>query len=204
MQFLPLVLSAATIAAGLAQQPAQTAKNTANRVDASTMNPNEARFVQEALAKGRGDVEMGQMALRPSASPAVKAYAQRLVNDHSAANKKLEQISKEYGIAEVTLPSQTGVAYRSSQERTSMNRTGIDPKTNQPAPGPRSRTARLANMTGPDFDHAFAEQMVRDHQEAIADFEAARSTAMNPDVKAFIDATLPTLREHLSEARSLK
>src|SRR5262249_14789558 len=145
-----------------------------------------------------------QMALRQSSSNQVKEYAQRLINDHNLANRKLEQMAKEYGISEATPTSPTSPAYRSDQERTSMNKTGIDPKTNQPAPGPRAATDPLANLTGKDFDHAFGQQMVRDHEKAITDFEAARRMAMNADLKAFLDTTLPTLQEHLKQARELK
>jgi putative membrane protein len=203
-----MTLSAAGIAIGLAQQPAQqpgAATNTASRIDPTkSLSSNEVRFVEQALFDGRAEVEIGNMALRQSSNDQVKEFAQRLINDHTSADKKLEQIAKEYGVSEITAPSKTGPAYRSSQERTSMNKTGIDPKTNQPAPGPRAASDPLANMTGKDFDRAFAQQMIRDHQQTITDFEAARSTVMNADLKAFITETLPTLQEHLQHARELK
>lgn len=47
-------------------------------------------FVEEASAKGIAEVETGKLALEKSTSPQVKAFAQSMVDDHTAATKKLE------------------------------------------------------------------------------------------------------------------
>jgi hypothetical protein len=45
--------------------------------------------------------------------------------------------------------------------------------------------------------------MVKDHKHDVAEVEKAAKSAKDPDVKAFAEATLPTLRTHLSMAESL-
>jgi len=178
MQFLSVaILSIASLGIALAQQPKQAPKkvpNTAERIgEVKSATPGESQFVQDALKGGRQEVAMGQMALRQSSSSAVKEYSQRLINDHGAANKRLEEFAKEYGI--------------------SAPDSGAD----------KSIMARFTNLSGPTFDYAFAEQMVRDHEDAVAKFESAQKAVMNPEMRAFIESTLPTLREHLSQARNL-
>lgn len=178
MKFLSIaILSLASVGVALAQQPKQSptkSPNTAERIgEAKSVSPSESQFVQDALKAGRQEVEMGQMALRQSSSSAVKEYAQRLINDHGAANRKLERFAKEYGIS-------------------------------APDSGPnKSIMDRFTNLSGPTFDYEFAQQMVRDHEDAVSKFESAQRTATNPDMRAFIASTLPTLREHLSQARDL-
>jgi len=178
MQFLSVaILFLASFGVALAQQPQQTPKktsNTAERIgEVKSISPSDSQFVQDALKTGRQEVAMGQMALRQSSSSAVKEYAQRLINDHGTTNKKFEQFAKEYGI--------------------SVPDSGPD----------KSIMARFTNLSGPTFDYEFAEQMVRDHDDAVARFESAQKSVMNPELRAVIESALPTLKEHLSQARTL-
>ena len=46
------------------------------------------------------------------------------------------------------------------------------------------------------FDRYFADQMARDHREAIAAVEAAQSKTSNQELKALLDKTLPQLKQH--------
>jgi putative membrane protein len=59
-------------------------------------------------------------------------------------------------------------------------------------------------LDGEAFDRAFAQRMVADHKKAVSKFETAKLMAMNSELRAFIDSTLPTLKEHLDHARELK
>jgi putative membrane protein len=199
MQSLRLaILSAACLATALAQV------RTASRTDPTrTMSSHEVRFIQETLNNGRQEVVFAQLALKQSSNPDVTGYAQRLINDHDSENKRLEQIANEYGIPEFRTGSlYTSIAYRSSQERTSMNWTGIDPKTHQGVS--RSPFDRLAAKSGADFDRAFAAWITQDHEGEVSKFEIQQKTTTNPDLKGFIDSSLPTLRVHLTQARAIK
>jgi putative membrane protein len=66
---------------------------------AASLKPSETRFVEETLNGGRHEVEMARMALTQGADGEVKSFAQRLVNDHSAVNTKLEQIAKANNVS---------------------------------------------------------------------------------------------------------
>lgn len=57
-------------------------------------------------------------------------------------------------------------------------------------------------MTGAAFDRAYMNDMVKDHQTAIRDFQAASKIA-DADVKSFAEKTLPTLQHHLEEAQRI-
>ena len=51
---------------------------------------------------------------------------------------------------------------------------------------------------------SYGEQMVKDHTEAVRLFEQQAEREADPEVKAFAQKTLPTLREHLEMARQIQ
>ena len=42
--------------------------------------------------------------------------------------------------------------------------------------------------------------MLKDHQEDVAEFQSTANKAQDPDVRAFASKTLPTLQDHLRMA----
>jgi putative membrane protein len=64
---------------------------------------------------------------------------------------------------------------------------------------------RLDNLKGAQFNHEFLTANVRDHKEALANFAKARADmAGDPNVKVYIDQTIPVLESHLKMAESLR
>ena len=61
--------------------------------------------------------------------------------------------------------------------------------------------ARLSHLSGAEFDAAYLDQMVKDHQQAVADFTAAEKSS-DTDVRAFAAKTLPLLRDHLRRSEN--
>ena len=45
--------------------------------------------------------------------------------------------------------------------------------------------------------------MLKGHKKAVSDFEKASKSAKDPDVKAFAEKTLPTLKHHLEKVQAL-
>jgi predicted outer membrane protein len=62
---------------------------------------------------------------------------------------------------------------------------------------------RIESLSGTEFDRAYIREMVNDHRKAVALYENARQDVQDPELKMFIDETLPTLREHLRAAEDL-
>jgi len=46
--------------------------------------------------------------------------------------------------------------------------------------------------------------MVKDHKEDVAEFQKEASTGKNEAIRSFAADTLPTLQEHLKQAREMK
>ncbi len=137
---------------------------------------NDRSFVIKAAGGGLYEVEVSQLAGQKASDPAVKSYAAMLVKQHAQANEELKQLAASKGMA-------------------------------LPAKPPREKQAaidRLAKMKGTAFDRQYVRMVgISDHQADIKLFEKASQNARDAELKAWIDKTLPTLREHLQAARNL-
>jgi putative membrane protein len=73
------------------------------------------------------------------------------------------------------------------------------------APAPDTSTpADLQGKTGKDFDKAWVDMMVSDHEKTIAMFENAAKNASTDAAKKLASDALPTLREHLKAVQDLQ
>jgi putative membrane protein len=106
----------------------------------------------------------------------VKAYAQMLVEDHTAANEKLRQIASSHNVA---LPASLPEAKKKELDQ-------------------------LSKLSGPEFDRQFVRIVgIKDHHQDIDEFEKAARSAKSDDVKSFAQSALPTLKKHLAAAQKL-
>lgn len=62
---------------------------------------------------------------------------------------------------------------------------------------------KLSAMSGAEFDRAYMNMMVSDHNKDVAAFEKESTKGGDPDLKAFAAKTLPTLKEHQQMAKAL-
>ena len=72
-----------------------------------------------------------------------------------------------------------------------------------PAPDP-SATVDLEGKTGADFDRAYIDMMVADHEKTVALCEDAAQNAASEEARSLAANALPKLREHLERARELQ
>lgn len=134
----------------------------------------DTNFARKAAQGGMAEVAMGNLAESHAQSADVKAFGQRMVQDHSAANDKLKAAAEEEHIQLPTEPS--------AKDQRTIN--------------------RLSKLHGEAFDKAYAQTMVKDHKMDISEFKR-ESKAANSPVQNFAQATLPTLQEHLQLAEKL-
>jgi putative membrane protein len=135
----------------------------------------DRNFIQKVAEGGQAEVELGQLAQGKASSDAVKQFAQRMVNDHGAANQELMQLAHNKGVQ-------------------------VEPKLGKHA---RVRD-RLAKLQGSEFDREYVKAMVKDHKEDVAEFRKMHSGAVDPNLKAWVDKTLPTLEDHLKTIEGIQ
>jgi putative membrane protein len=132
-------------------------------------------FVTKATLAGLTEIRAARLALKSSQSQDVTQFARQMIKDHTKAATQLSGIAQGKSLS---VPAQ-------------LDRTH------------RAVLAKLRSQTGPAFDAAYAQQMVADHQEAVALFTSEAGDKTDPDLNAFAQKTLPTLQEHLKMANSL-
>jgi len=121
------------------------------------------------------EVQAGKLASQRALDPAVKSFGEKMVSDHSAANDTLKSLadSKQMPLADTVSPEG------------------------------HAALGKLEGLNGTEFDKTYSQMMVRDHTTDISEFEKAFKKASDPDVKAYAQQTLPTLRHHLMLANRL-
>jgi putative membrane protein len=142
----------------------------------STLKPSDKTFATKAAQGGLAEVQMGKMAADKATDPDVKAFGQRMVDDHSKANDQLKSIAQQSG---VTLPE------------------GISAKQ-------QASSDKLGKLSGPAFDKAYVKMMVSDHQEDVKEFQKESSSGSSPELKSFAAQTLPTLQSHLDSIKTIQ
>jgi putative membrane protein len=132
-------------------------------------------FAKQAVVDGLVEVQLGQLAVEHAASPDVKQFGRRMVDDHGKANRELMALAEQKGIK---VP------------------TALDRKHQQVA-------GRLAKLHGTAFDRAYMRQMVQDHEADVKRFRTEAQQGKDPELKRFAATILYTLEEHLKMARDL-
>jgi len=135
----------------------------------------DQKFLKEAAGGGVAEVELGKLAAGKASNPEVKAFAQHMVDDHGKANDKLKAAVAPQGI---TLPSEMPSEAKKSYEK-------------------------LSKLSGPEFDCAYVQDMLKDHRKDVKLFEDQAKNGKDPTLKQFAQATLPTLKEHLETVERL-
>jgi putative membrane protein len=136
----------------------------------------DRNFIQKAAEANQTEVELGQLAQQKAASDAVKQFGQRMVQDHSNANKELMQLAENKG---VKLDGKLGKQHAQLRDR-------------------------LAKLQGAQFDREYVKAMVKDHKQDVAEFRKMHSGAVDPNLKAWVDKTLPTLEDHLKTIEGIQ
>jgi len=133
-------------------------------------------FVRDAAEGSMAEVKLGQLAEEKAQAPEVKNFGKKMVEDHSKALEEIKQLGSKEGI---NMP--TNISHKDSETYN-----------------------RLSKLSGPEFDRAYSQEMVKDHQKDIAEFKKGETSAQKPDVKEFAQKTLPTLQSHLELAQHMQ
>jgi putative membrane protein len=168
---------AGTSATGGQSAPvAQPGTGTRNLPDARKLARGDRKFIDAAASSGMFEVQVAQLAASKATDPNVKSFAGMLVDQHTAANNELVKIANAKG---VELPAAPKHALRRDIEK-------------------------LGKKNGEAFDRDFVREVgIQAHEKDIKMFQKASKDVKDPDLKAFVDRTLPHLQEHLAAAEKL-
>src|ERR1700693_860384 len=140
---------------------------------AATLDRADSRFVTNAAEGGLAEVRLGELAKQKGSNQTVTSFGEQMVADHTDANNHLKSIATNKGI---TVPDSLNAKDQALYDR-------------------------LSKLSGSQFDQAYINAMVKDHQEDVAEFRRVSRTAKDPDIKDFASKTLPALEHHLEMAQ---
>jgi putative membrane protein len=136
----------------------------------------DVMFLRKAAMAGTMEIDASNLAQSRASSGQVKAFAAQMIQDHRAAEAKLQQQAQRLGVQLPATPLQKD----------------------------QQALAKLGQLKGAEFDRAYAQQVGVDaHQDAVALFRKAADDAKDDGVKSFARETLPTLEHHLEMAQKM-
>jgi len=141
-----------------------------------TGKDDDQTFVTKASASGLAEVNISRLAARRASDSGVKEFAEKMIADHTKANKELIDLAdkKRFKVAST-----------------------MDEKH-------QKLSEKLSTIEGAAFDQAFMAGQVKDHEEAVSLFEKQSKSGKDSELKAWAKKTLPDLRHHLKMAKETR
>jgi putative membrane protein len=174
------VFAACLIAAGVLAAPAyaQSVGEKTGVNSALGITPSTPDFVKEAAQSDMFEIQSSQLAEQKSDDAATKSFAQKMVTDHTKTTNDIKSMVSGGKLKGVELPTDMA----SSQ---------------------KSMLDKLKGLNGKDFTKQYHSDQVSGHKDAVSLFDRYSKGGDNPDLKEWVNKTLPTLRDHLKMAQDL-
>jgi putative membrane protein len=131
-------------------------------------------FVTKLAGVGMAEVELGTLAKDKASSREVKAFAQRMIDEHTKAGNELKAVAeRKHFTWPAALPADA-VALKD----------------------------RLSKLSGAAFDRAYIDAMVEGHGKVLTEVRAEAQSGSDPDVKAWAMKASSTVQAHLTHAQN--
>lgn len=176
--FVATALVAQTPGGGAPQQPQQPSmpsQQTTGMTPSATngapgQNYADQAFLTKAMEGGDAEVQLGQLAQQKSQSNDVKQFAQKMVSEHQQMEDKwFKPVAKKLNASEPKGPSKKD----------------------------KKLIEKLQGMSGPEFDTAYIQAMVKDHKDDLKEFQSEAQTAQDPSVKQIAQQGSTVISQHL-------
>lgn len=135
----------------------------------------DATFVRMASASDLAEIAMGRVATQNASSPAVKAFGEQMIKDHTQSSMDLKEAAKK----------------------------GNHALSTELSPHHQKMLDMLSVLKGADFDRMYMLGQVKDHEAAVMLFREEATRGQDAAVKAFAAKTLPVIEHHLQMARDI-
>lgn len=157
------------------EEAARATDNAPTMSEASTHGKSDAHRVQMLASGGLMEVEAGKLAVEKGTSAEVKAYGQKMIDDHTKNNEELKALATAKGLEIPAAPLQ--------EEQAALD--------------------RLSKLSGEAFDKAYMADMVDSHAKMERLLTETSTDATDADVREFAKKTLVPVKEHEQHAKQL-
>jgi len=151
------------------------ANTVSNAVDKVTGNT-DGDFMKAAAIGGMTEIDLGRLAALKATNPEVKKFGQMMVTDHTKIDDDLKALAKKKNLE---LPAEIDSSHKSTM-------------------------TDLQGKSGADFDKAYVDDMVEDHEADLKEFQGKANSAADADVKAFAAKAVPIIQKHLDAIKAIQ
>jgi putative membrane protein len=138
-------------------------------------NDTDRIFAREAAIGGLAEVRFAELADPAAASDLVKRFADRMKADHGRANQQLADLAAG---GHLMLPTDLDAEHAAV-------------------------LAKLKTLKGEDFDRAYLDSQLQDHQRTVQLLELEIDGGQDPALQGFAAGVLPVVLQHLQMAQDL-
>ena len=138
--------------------------------------PQGGAFLSYAAQDNQAEIELCLLAEKRAESPAVKAFARLMVDDHVEIESRLAALANS---EKAKLPEGVGDDGRKTHDK-------LDP------------------LSGRDFDAAFLKAQIEDHSKDVRRFQGEASDGKDAAIGRFAAETAPILEQHLALAQAVR
>ncbi|MDX2265844.1 MAG: DUF4142 domain-containing protein [Hyphomicrobiales bacterium] len=131
----------------------------------------EKQFIEKAAVGDLFEIQTSQEALKRSQNAAVKAHAQKMIEDHTKSAEKLKRIVETGNLP--AAPAVLDSAHADMLED-------------------------LREAKAEDFDRTYIKMQQDSHEETLEMMERYAENGENPALKAFATEKIPTVQQHKS------
>lgn len=177
-----LALSAVAALIGTASVQAQTTTAAAQNAAAgqtasgSKLSAGDEKALKDMAQANINEVAAAKIALSKAQSDEVKAFAQKMVEDHGSALSKVQTVARQKGVA---LPTEPDAAHKTVADK-------------------------LEKQSGNAFDKMYMENAgSKDHKMVLSKLQSDAGNIKDADVKALADEHTPVVEQHLKAARQI-
>jgi putative membrane protein len=183
------ILITALISSGVAamahaqSQPADTS-STSGRVpsaiesaaSSAAGHENPQTVLSAIHATNQLEMSAGKLAQSKGSSEEVRQFGRQLYDDHRAADQKVQSLADRKGIMLKPQLDDPALASQSAEQA--------------------AEVAKLAKLSGPEFDTAFLSAMAKGHKQTIQQLEKVKASATDQDVESLVNDLMPVLHKH--------
>ncbi|MCU6675990.1 DUF4142 domain-containing protein [Leclercia adecarboxylata] len=184
---LKVVLIASAVAAMFSTAAVQAQSSSAAQSDTSAqtsstgsmakLSSGDEKALKDMAQANINEIAAAKIALNKAESSEVKAFAQKMVDDHGDALTKVQTVAKQ---KDVTLPTEPDAQHKAMADK-------------------------LEKESGDAFDKMYMENAgTKDHKMVLSKLQSDAKNIKDPDVKALADAHTPVVEQHLKSAEQMK
>ncbi|KKY90616.1 outer membrane protein [Enterobacter cloacae] len=167
---------------GVHAQATSAAQSDASAQTSSTgsmakLSSGDEKALKDMAQANINEVAAAKIALDKAQSSEVKAFAQKMVDDHGNALTKVQTVAKQ---KDVTLPTEPDAQHKAMADK-------------------------LGKESGDAFDKMYMENAgTKDHKMVLSKLQSDAKNIKDPDVKALADEHTPVVEMHLKAAEQMK